>query len=179
MECLEKDTKSQKLKQHADLINFDLSQVKEAYDTLARSIKMIQKESVENDKATKLLKSIIFDKQVEVNFHLDKIASLKKELELTKIENERIDKKLMSYVASSYVIEQIVPQQPNATPVFNSVPPPMWNHYTQKYPDGVEAALNLKLRTIEDELPESIDVTFSPSDTDNESQVIKTVVDKV
>ncbi|XP_021974896.1 uncharacterized protein LOC110870008 [Helianthus annuus] len=153
MECLEKDTKFQELKQHADMIKFDLSQVKEAYDTLARSIKMIQKESVENDKATKLLKSTIFDKQVEVNFHLDTIASLKKELELTKIENERIDKKLMSYVASSYVIEQIVPQQPNATP--------------------------LKLRTIEDELPESIDVTFSPSDSDNESQVIKTVVDQV
>ncbi|XP_021995902.1 uncharacterized protein LOC110893090 [Helianthus annuus] len=73
----------------------------------------------------------------------------------------------------------IVPQQPDVTPVFNSVPPPMWNHYTQKYLDGVEAALNLKLRTIENELPESIDVTFSPSDTDNESQVIKNVVDQV
>ncbi|XP_021979548.1 uncharacterized protein LOC110875656 [Helianthus annuus] len=89
----------------------------------------------------------------------------------------------MSYIASSYVIEQIVLQQPDATPVFNSVPPPIWNYYTQKYPDGVEAALNLKqnlkLRTIENELPESIDVTFSPSDTDNESQVIKTVVDQV
>ncbi|MFS8002463.1 hypothetical protein Hanom_Chr13g01202361 [Helianthus anomalus] len=55
----------------------------------------------------------------------------------------------------------------------------MWNHYTQKYLDGVESALNLKLRTIENELPESIDVTFSPSDTDNESQVIKTVVNQV
>ncbi|MFS7985591.1 hypothetical protein Hanom_Chr11g01000241 [Helianthus anomalus] len=53
------------------------------------------------------------------------------------------------------------------------------NHYTQKYPDGVEAALNLKLRTVENELPENIDVTFSPSDTDNESQVIKTIVDQV
>ncbi|XP_021971805.1 uncharacterized protein LOC110866970 [Helianthus annuus] len=125
---------------------------------------MIQKESLENDKATRLLKSTVFDKQVEINFHLDTIASLKKELELTKIENERIDKKLMSYVASSYVIDHIVPQQPDATP---------------KYPDGVETALNLKLRTIENELPESIDVTFSPSDTDNESQVIKTVVDQV
>ncbi|XP_021974503.1 uncharacterized protein LOC110869568 [Helianthus annuus] len=47
----------------------------------------------------------------------------------------------------------------------------------QKY--GVEGALNLKLRSIEDDLPESIDVTFSASDTDNESHVIKTVVDQV
>ncbi|MCQ7285353.1 hypothetical protein NP026_23640, partial [Salmonella enterica] len=179
MECLEKDTKYQELKQHADLMKFDLGQLKEAYDTLSRSIKMIQKESLENDKATKLAQSTLYDKQREVNFHLDTIASLRKELELTKIENDRIDQKLMSYVASSYVLEQIVPQQPHASPAFNSVPPPMWNHYTQKYPDGVEAALNLKLRSIEDDLPESIDVTFSASDTDNESQVIKTVVDQV
>ncbi|XP_022027101.1 uncharacterized protein LOC110928394 [Helianthus annuus] len=48
-----------------------------------------------------------------------------------------------------------------------------------KYPDGVGAALNLKLRSIEDDLPESIYVTFSASGIDNESQVIKTVVDQV
>ncbi|KAJ0603966.1 putative transcription factor interactor and regulator CCHC(Zn) family [Helianthus annuus] len=179
MECLEKDTNLQELKHHADMLKFDRGQVKEAYDTLARSIKMIQKESVENDKATKLVKATLFDKQIEVNFHLDTIASLKKELELAKIENDRIDKKFMSYVASSYVLEQIVPQQPHAAPVFNSVPPPMWNHYTQKYPDGVEAALNIKLRSIKDDLPESIDVIFSASNTDNESQVIKAVVDQV
>ncbi|XP_021996076.1 uncharacterized protein LOC110893269 [Helianthus annuus] len=89
MECLEKVTKYKKLKHHADMLKFDLGQVKEAYDTLARSMKMIQKEN------------------------------------------------------------------------------------------GVEAALNLKLRSIEDDLPESIDVTFSASDTDNESQVIKTVVNQV
>ncbi|XP_021985049.1 uncharacterized protein LOC110880937 [Helianthus annuus] len=82
---------------------------------------MIQNESLENDKATRLLKSIVFDKQKEINFHLDTIASLEKELDLTKIENERIDKKLMSYVASSYVIDQIVPKQSDATLVFNSV----------------------------------------------------------
>ena len=179
VECLEKDTKYRELKHHTDMIKFDLEQLKEAYDTLARSIKMIQKESVENDKATKLAQATLFDKQREVNYHLDTIASLRKELELAKIENDRIDKKLMSYVASSYVLEQIVPQQPHATPVFKSVPPPMWNHYTQKYPDGVEAALNLKLKTIESDLPDSIDITFTASDTDNESQVIKNVIDQV
>ncbi|MFS7906477.1 hypothetical protein Hanom_Chr01g00059671 [Helianthus anomalus] len=62
-ECLEKDNKYQELKQHADLVKFDLEQVKEAYDKLSRSIKMIQKESIENDKATKLAKSTLFDKQ--------------------------------------------------------------------------------------------------------------------
>ncbi|KAJ0828239.1 putative transcription factor interactor and regulator CCHC(Zn) family [Helianthus annuus] len=85
----------------------------------------------------------------------------------------------MSYVASSYVLEQIVPQQLHASPIFNSIPPPMWNHYTQKYPDGVEAALNIKLKTIESDLPDNIDITFTASNTDNESQVIKTVIDQV
>ncbi|XP_022019111.1 uncharacterized protein LOC110919139 [Helianthus annuus] len=136
----------------------------DCYDTLARSIKMIQNESFENDKATNLLKATVMDKQMEINILLDKIASLKKELELMRIENERIDKKLINYVASSYVIDQIVPLQPDNTPVFKN---------------GVEAALNLKLRTVENELPESIDVTFSPFDTGNKSQVIKTVVDQV
>ncbi|KAM0052324.1 putative transcription factor interactor and regulator CCHC(Zn) family [Helianthus debilis subsp. tardiflorus] len=109
-ECLVKDTMYQDLKQHADMMKFDLEQLKEAYDILSRSIKIIQKESFENDKATKLAQSTLFDKQREVNFHLDTIASLRKQLELTKIENDRIDQKLMSYVASSYVLEQIVPQ---------------------------------------------------------------------
>ncbi|KAJ0938277.1 putative transcription factor interactor and regulator CCHC(Zn) family [Helianthus annuus] len=179
MECLVKDTMYQELKQHADLMKYDLGQVKEAYDTLSRSIKMIQKESLENDKATKLAQSTLFDKQREVNFHLDTIASLRKELELTKIENDRIDQKLMSYGASSYVLEQIVPQQPYATPAFNNVPPPMWNHYTQKYPDGVEAALNIKLKTLENDLPDNIDITFNASDIDYSSQVIKNVIDQV
>ncbi|XP_022032415.1 uncharacterized protein PFB0765w-like [Helianthus annuus] len=140
MGCLEKDKQLQELKKYNDEVKFDLNDVKEGYDTLARSIKMIQKESLENDKATNLLKATVMDKQMEINILLDKIASLKKELELIRIETERVDKKLIN---------------------------------------GVEAALNLKLRTVENELPENIDVTFSPSDTDNESQVIKTVVDKV
>ncbi|XP_021985611.1 uncharacterized protein LOC110881756 [Helianthus annuus] len=95
------------------------------------------------------------------------------------IKSVKMSESELDNVASSYVLEQIVPQQPHAAPVFKSVPPPIWNHYKQKYPDGVEAALNLKLRSIEDNLPENIDVTFSASDTDNESQVIKTVVDQV
>ncbi|KAF5785754.1 hypothetical protein HanXRQr2_Chr10g0432411 [Helianthus annuus] len=75
-------------------------------------------------------KKLSWKKQMEINIHLDTIASLKKELELMRIEKERVDKKLTSYVASSYVIDQIVPQLPDAKPAFNNVPPPIWNHYT-------------------------------------------------
>ncbi|XP_022024731.1 uncharacterized protein LOC110925068 [Helianthus annuus] len=150
MECLEKDKQFQEFKKYTDNIKYDFNDVKEAYETLSRSIKMIKKESVENDKATKLFKETDMEKQMEINIHLDTIASLKKELELMRIEKERVDKKLISYISSSY-----------------------------KSPDGVEAALNLKLGTVENELPENIDVTFSPSDTDNESQVIKTIVEQV
>ncbi|XP_035838280.1 uncharacterized protein LOC118485882 [Helianthus annuus] len=175
MDCLEKNKQFQELKKFNDKLKFNFNDVKEAYDTLSRSIKMIHNESKENDKIANLLKATVMEKQMSINIHLDTIASLKKELELMRIETERVDKKLISYLSSSYVIIHIIPQQTD----FKNVPPPMWNNYTQKYPDGVEKALNLKLRTEENELPENIDVTFSPSDTDNESQLVKTVVDQV
>ncbi|MFS7995187.1 hypothetical protein Hanom_Chr12g01115121 [Helianthus anomalus] len=54
---------------------------------------MIQTVSFENDKATNLLKATVMDKQMEINILLDKIASLKKELKLMRIETERVDKK--------------------------------------------------------------------------------------
>ncbi|XP_022040293.1 uncharacterized protein LOC110942838 [Helianthus annuus] len=150
MDCLEKDKQFQELKKFHDKLKFDFNDVKESYDTLSRSIKAIHNESIENDKIVNLLKATVMDKQISINIHLDKIASLKKELELMRIETERVDKKLISYLSSSY-----------------------------KYPDGVEEALNLKLRTEENELPENIDVAFSPFDTDNESQLVKTSVDQV
>ncbi|MFS7930411.1 hypothetical protein Hanom_Chr04g00344021 [Helianthus anomalus] len=93
----------------------------EAYDTLSRSIKAIQTESLENDKIVNLLKATVMDKQTVINIHLDTIASLNKELELMRIETERVDKKLISYLSSSYVIDQIDPQPTD----FNNVPPPM------------------------------------------------------
>ncbi|MFS7888932.1 hypothetical protein Hanom_Chr00s000002g01600791 [Helianthus anomalus] len=40
-------------------------------------------------------------------------------------------------------------------------------------------SIESQTRIEENELPENIDVTFSPSNTDNESQLIKTVVDQV
>ncbi|MFS7997363.1 hypothetical protein Hanom_Chr12g01140901 [Helianthus anomalus] len=86
MVCLEKDKQFQQLKKYTDEVKFDLSEVKEAYDTLARSIKIIQKESLENDKATNLLKATVMDKQMEIDILLDKIASLKNKLELMRIE---------------------------------------------------------------------------------------------
>ncbi|MFS7912187.1 hypothetical protein Hanom_Chr02g00126971 [Helianthus anomalus] len=61
MDCLEKDKKFKELKNFTNEVKIDLSEVKEAYDTLARSIKMIKQESFENDKASKLLKSIVTD----------------------------------------------------------------------------------------------------------------------
>ncbi|XP_022003888.1 uncharacterized protein LOC110901365 [Helianthus annuus] len=125
MDCLEKDKQFQELKKYTNNVKFDLNDVKEAYDTLSRSIKMIQMESIENDKATKFFKETVMEKQMEINIHLDTIASLKKELELMRIETERVDKKLISYISSSYVIDQIVPQQTDAKPAFNNVPPPI------------------------------------------------------
>ncbi|MFS7966693.1 hypothetical protein Hanom_Chr09g00776771 [Helianthus anomalus] len=150
MDCLEKDKKFQELKSFHDKLKFDFNDVKEAYDTLSRLIKMVQNESLENDKIVSFLKATLMDKQTSINIHLDTIESLKEVLELMRIKTERVNINLISYLSSSYVIDQIVPQQLDVKPAFNN-----------------------------NELLECIDVTFSPSDTVNESKLIKTVVDKV
>ncbi|MFS7928973.1 hypothetical protein Hanom_Chr04g00327071 [Helianthus anomalus] len=144
MDCLEKDKQFKELKKYNDKLKFDFYDVKDAYDILSRSIKMIQNESKENDEVVNLLKGTIMEQQMAINIHLDIIASLKKELELMRIETERVEKNLISYISSSYVIDQIIPQQPDVKPAYNNIPPLIWNHYAQKYLDGVEAALNLK-----------------------------------
>ncbi|MFS7890125.1 hypothetical protein Hanom_Chr00s000007g01615121 [Helianthus anomalus] len=78
MDYLEKDKQFQELKKFHDKLKFDCKDVKEAYDTLSRSIKAIQTESLENDKIVNLLKATVMDKQTTINIHLDTITSFKK-----------------------------------------------------------------------------------------------------
>ncbi|MFS7977502.1 hypothetical protein Hanom_Chr10g00904751 [Helianthus anomalus] len=51
-----------------------------------------------------ILKATMSDKQIDDN------AALKQELQKMKIETERVDKKLTSYVAASYVVDHILPK---------------------------------------------------------------------
>ncbi|KAJ0616395.1 putative transcription factor interactor and regulator CCHC(Zn) family [Helianthus annuus] len=65
---------------------------------------------------------------------------------------------------------------------YNKCPPPLENGYYPRNPNSerVKKATNLQWESeFSDNLPDSIDVTFTSSDTDNESELIKKVVDQV
>ncbi|MFS7934351.1 hypothetical protein Hanom_Chr05g00390591 [Helianthus anomalus] len=140
-----------------------------------------------------MLKETAMDKHMAINIHFDTISKLKQELEAMKIETERVDKKLISYSTASYILDHILPKSirkdenmedvygyQNKGLGYHRVPPPMWNSYSKEKPDGVEKTLNLKLKTEQkDQLPHNIDVTYSKSDTDATSEVVKNVVEKV
>ncbi|KAJ0538411.1 putative transcription factor interactor and regulator CCHC(Zn) family [Helianthus annuus] len=66
--------------------------------------------------------------------------------------------------------------------VYNRCPPPVENGYSPRNPNSerVEKAINLEWESgPSDNLPENIDVTYTSSDTDHESKLIKSVVDQV
>ncbi|KAJ0650065.1 putative transcription factor interactor and regulator CCHC(Zn) family [Helianthus annuus] len=65
---------------------------------------------------------------------------------------------------------------------YNRCPPPVENGYSPRNPNSerVKKATNLQWESgSSDNLPENIDVTFTSSDTDHESELIKKVADQV
>ena len=65
---------------------------------------------------------------------------------------------------------------------YNKCPPPIWDGYSPRKPneEQLAKAVNIQLKTdTTDVLPDNIDVTFTSSDTDHESELIKKVVDQV
>ncbi|KAJ0547101.1 putative transcription factor interactor and regulator CCHC(Zn) family [Helianthus annuus] len=65
---------------------------------------------------------------------------------------------------------------------YNKYPPPIWEGYSPRKPneEQLEKAVNIKLKIdTTDELPENTDITFTSSDTDHESELIKKVVAQV
>ncbi|MFS8001920.1 hypothetical protein Hanom_Chr13g01195961 [Helianthus anomalus] len=137
----------------------------------------------------------MMDKQKAINIHIDKIAELKQELEKARIETKRVDKKLINYSTASYVLDHILTKPTgkdesgeevygygNKGLGYHHVPPPMKEIYYRKKPELVEKALNLKLKIVQtnqtDQLSDDIDVTYTKSDDDCESELVKEVVDK-
>ncbi|KAJ0567143.1 hypothetical protein HanIR_Chr06g0281421 [Helianthus annuus] len=109
------------------------------------------------------------------------------------IETERVNSLLRSYQSSDYVIDRVYPtvaahkfadDEENSGKKtglkYNRVPNPMWDGYTPRHFEKVAEALNLNLKSESiNGLPDDIDVTFTTSDTDHESELIKKVVDQV
>ncbi|KAJ0836751.1 putative transcription factor interactor and regulator CCHC(Zn) family [Helianthus annuus] len=120
------------------------------------------------------------EKQIELNKRIDEIANLKQVL----AEKEKIVTKLQSYHDSSYILERIFNITPDNKDTnlckkgigseYHQVPPPLRDNYTFYDEEKVAKGLN-----IVDQLPESIDVTYTKSDDADDSEVVSKVVDSV
>ncbi|KAJ0734074.1 putative transcription factor interactor and regulator CCHC(Zn) family [Helianthus annuus] len=178
---------------------FDVKYMKESYDVLNRTVNSLQKTNSEREDALTMMNAVMMSKQKAINHYIEECAKLKQELETEKIENERIRRLLQSYLSSDYLIDRIYPtvagfeafqdEKPKEKDTskkqsvsYNKCPLPIWEGYSPRKPneEQVKKAINIKLKSeTTDELPENIDVTFTSSDTDHESELIKKVVDQV
>ncbi|KAM0062166.1 putative transcription factor interactor and regulator CCHC(Zn) family [Helianthus debilis subsp. tardiflorus] len=206
MKCLEackeyvaKDDMIAEYEKKKEQLLFNLNYVKESYDVLNKTVTGLQKTNSEREQALTMMNAVMMSKQKAINFYIEESAKWKQELETEKIENERIRRLLQSYSSSDYLIDCIYPtvagmevfqedkpkkKDSGKKPIvgYNKCPPPIWEGYSPRKPneERLEKAVNIKLKTdTTDELPENIDVTFTSSDTDHESKLIKKVVDQV
>ncbi|KAJ0501719.1 putative transcription factor interactor and regulator CCHC(Zn) family [Helianthus annuus] len=192
-QCAEKDQKLSEKDKMIEKLLFDLNYVKESYDVLNRTVTGLQKTNSEREDVLTMLNAVMMSKQKAINFYIEESAKWKQELETEKIENERIRQLLQSYSSSDYLIDRIYPtvagmeafkdEMPKKKGTgkkqsvsYNKCPFPIWEGYAPRKPneEQVQKAVNIKLKSdIIDELPENIDITFTSSDTDHESELIK------
>ncbi|KAJ0715221.1 putative transcription factor interactor and regulator CCHC(Zn) family [Helianthus annuus] len=199
-ECAAKDDIIAEYEKKKEQLLFNLNYVKESYDVLNKTVTGLQKTNSEREQALTMMNATLMSKQKAINFYIEESAKWKQELETEKIENERIRRLLLSYSTSDYLIDRVYPtvagmevfqdEKPKekkdcgkkTTVSYNKCPPPIWDGYSPRKPneEQLAKAVNIKLKTdTTDVLPENIDVTFTSSDTDHESEIIKKVVDQV
>ncbi|KAJ0767526.1 hypothetical protein HanLR1_Chr03g0090401 [Helianthus annuus] len=199
-ECAAKDDIIAEYEKKNEQLLFNLNYVKESYDVLNKTVTGLQKTNSEREQALTMMNAVMMTKQKAINFYIEESAKWKQELETEKIENERIRRLLQSYSSSDYLIDRIYPtiagmeafkdEKPKekkdrgkkSTVSYNKCPPLIWDGYSPRRPneEQLEKAVNIKLKTdTTDVLPDNIDVTYTSSDTDHESELIKKVVDQV
>ncbi|KAJ0809609.1 putative transcription factor interactor and regulator CCHC(Zn) family [Helianthus annuus] len=199
-ECAAKDDIISEYEKKKEQLLFNLNYVKESYDVLNKTVTGLQKTNTEREQALTMMNATLMSKQKAINFYIEESARWKQELETEKIENKRIRRLLLSYSTSDYVINRVYPtvagmeafqdEKPKekkdcgkkTTVSYNKCPPPIWDGYSPRKPneEQLAKAVNIQLKTdTTDVLPENIDVTFTSSDTDHESEIIKKVVDQV
>ncbi|KAF5766373.1 putative transcription factor interactor and regulator CCHC(Zn) family [Helianthus annuus] len=190
-------------KQNSTLIH-NLNRLKESYDVLNKAMNQYNQSSSEQATAMKTLQGAFMKKQKVVNNYIEKCVVLEQKLETQRIETERVNRLLKSYSCTSYVIDRIYPtiegmkafeeetsevknsEKKKDTKVknsgkkqsvsYNKCPPPLENPNSER----VERATNLVWESEpSDNLQENIDVTFTSSDTDQQYQMMKKVVDHV
>ncbi|KAJ0785404.1 putative transcription factor interactor and regulator CCHC(Zn) family [Helianthus annuus] len=198
--CVAKDDIISEYEKKKEQLLFNLNYVKESYDVLNKTVTGLQTTNTEREQALTMMNATLMSKQKAINFYIEESAKWKQELETEKIENERIRRLLLSYTTSDYLIDRVYPtvagleafqdekqKKKNdcgkkTTVSYNKCPPPIWDGYSPRKPneEQLAKAVNIQLKTdTTDVLPENIDVTFTSSDTDHESDLIKKVVDQV
>ncbi|KAJ0849809.1 hypothetical protein HanPSC8_Chr13g0573231 [Helianthus annuus] len=199
-ECEVKDERFSESEKLKEKLLFGVKNLKESYDVLNRTVKDLQTTNTEKEKALKMLNATMMSKHKEINFYIEECAKWKQELDTEKTENERIRRLLKSYTCSDYLIDKIYltvvgfeafkDEQPKKKKdtgkkpcvSYNKCPPPIWEGYSPRKPneEQLKKAVNIKLESeITDVLPDNIDITFTASNTDHESELIKRVVDQV
>ncbi|MFS7905407.1 hypothetical protein Hanom_Chr01g00047291 [Helianthus anomalus] len=91
--------------------------MKIAYDKLCKTVNQFQQASKGDNAALSMLKVTVMDKQMAIIIHLDTIAKLERDVETMRIP-ERVNKLLISYSTSSYVIDRILPKIEKEESVF-------------------------------------------------------------
>ncbi|KAF5759446.1 putative transcription factor interactor and regulator CCHC(Zn) family [Helianthus annuus] len=163
--CVEKENKFQDFQKEYDALKWSSQRVQEAYDTLKSQVKCFDQRLSETLVTKEMYERKFKEKQLELNKCVDEIANLKQVL----AEKEKVVTKLQSYHNSSYILERIFNITPDDKDTdknrkgigseFHQVPPPLRNNYTFYDEEKVAKGLN-----IVDQLPESIDVTYTKSD---------------
>ncbi|KAM0052065.1 putative transcription factor interactor and regulator CCHC(Zn) family [Helianthus debilis subsp. tardiflorus] len=129
-------------------------------------------QKIEIEKVKKLLDSYSCS-----TFVVDRIYPVVKDLKTFE------EVKIFEEEKSVTKVEEILKTSGKKTSVaYNRCPPPVENGYSPRNPNSerVNKAINLKWESGPSvNLPESIDVTYTSSDTDHESKLIKSVVDQV
>ncbi|MFS8007307.1 hypothetical protein Hanom_Chr14g01259481 [Helianthus anomalus] len=184
-QCIEKDERLSELEKLKEQLLFDVKNLKKSYDVLNRHVNSLEKTNSEREKALKMMNATMMTKQKEINLYIEECAKWKKELDNEAVENERIRRLLQSYKGCDYIIDRIYPTVEGFEAFKGEETKPKKKKdigYSPRKPNEEELkqAVNIKLESeITDVLPDNIDVTFTASDTDHESDLIKRVVDQV
>ncbi|KAJ0616574.1 putative transcription factor interactor and regulator CCHC(Zn) family [Helianthus annuus] len=166
------------IKQNNELLH-NIHKLKESYDTMNREINKYTDSDGEQAEAMNTSKIAYLRQLDTANYNINKCADLELELATQKIETEK-DLPGDEVKSVTDVVEVLKASGKKSS--YNRCPPPVENVFSPRKPNSerVDKAINLKWESGSSEnLPENIDVTYTSSDTDHESTLIKSVVDQV
>ncbi|KAJ0591937.1 hypothetical protein HanHA300_Chr03g0079081 [Helianthus annuus] len=105
----EKDKKIHEFEELKEKMLFNVKYVKESYDVLNRTVDNLNKTNLEMGAAQTMMSSTLMTKQKAINEYIEDCAKLKQDLEVEKIESERIKRLLLSYTTCDYLIDRVYP----------------------------------------------------------------------